>query len=93
MAIVLVQMLRDLGKVPVFKSPTPFMDEFDLRGIRVIWVGHLGGEIEGKFSEGSGAGQASRPRVIYPSTFSATSSRTDPLGREWTTGGRVKQLA
>jgi len=78
-AIVLVQMLLNLAQVPVFESLTPFVDEFDLWGIGAIWAGHWGGAAEGEFSK-------VQRWVKHPGTFPATSSHTDPLGREWATG-------
>jgi len=38
--IVLVQILRDMGQVPVFESPTPFVDEIDLWGGGAFWARH-----------------------------------------------------
>ena len=40
MAVVFVQGFRDEVQIPLFECLTPFVDEFDLWGIGVFWVGH-----------------------------------------------------
>ena len=47
-AIVLVQALRDAIHVPRVKCLKPFVDEFDLWGIRAFRVRHWDGAIEGE---------------------------------------------
>ena len=57
MAIVLVQILGDVGQVPVFESLTPFAYEVDLWGIgEIVWDGqwHCDGVIGGGLSEDLG---------------------------------------
>jgi hypothetical protein len=39
-AIVLVQGTRENVQIPRSESPSPFVDEFDLWGIGVLWVSH-----------------------------------------------------
>jgi len=46
-AIILVQVFREKGWVPLLESLVPFEHDFDLRGIRIFQVGHLDETIEG----------------------------------------------
>lgn len=63
--IVLVQVLRDVGQVPLFESRTPFVYELDLWGIGVCWDGHWRGETtESGFSDDPKAGRALMLKAI-----------------------------
>ena len=67
MAIVLVQGLRDKAQVPLLESPAPFVHEFNLRGIGVLWVRHRDEAIEGGLLWRSrGKTRALELYIIYP---------------------------
>ena len=69
-AIVLVQGVRDTSQVPRSESLAAFVDEFDLWGIEVLWVGHWDEGVE----DGD-PGQVGRVIYCMPTgTLSAISS-------------------
>lgn len=47
MAIVIVQVFRDMIYIPVYESLTPIVHKFDLRGFGTFLAGHLGEKMEG----------------------------------------------